>query len=153
VAYFEDVTRQTGDARAACNWITNQVLATLKEQKITIQDFPLTSARLAELIGEQKAIGLNKQMSVEVYSHMLERGCSAKEAISALGIKPVADTGVLVEIIRRALAANAKAVADYKAGKTKAAQAIKGAVMRETKGTARPDVVDRLIVEEIQKTP
>ena len=63
----------------------------------------------------------------------------------------MADTGALVEIVRRAIAANPKAVADFKAGKTKAAQAIKGAVMRETKGTAKPEVVEQLIVEEIQK--
>jgi aspartyl-tRNA(Asn)/glutamyl-tRNA(Gln) amidotransferase subunit B len=153
VAYFEDVARRSGDARTACNWITNQVLASLKERKMEIKDFPLHSERLAELIAEQKAIGLNKQMAGEVYNHMLENGCSAKEAIDALGIKPVADTGALVEIVRRALAANPKAVADFKAGKTKAAQAIKGAVMRETKGTARPEVVEQIILEQIEKTP
>jgi aspartyl-tRNA(Asn)/glutamyl-tRNA(Gln) amidotransferase subunit B len=150
VAYFEDVARRSGDARAACNWVANQVLATLKERKIEIKDFPLTSERLAELIAEQKAIGLNRQMAGEVYNRMLESGCGAKQAMDALGIKPT-DTGALVEIVRRALAANAKAVADIKAGKMKAAQAIKGAVMRETKGTAKPEVVDRLILEEIQK--
>jgi aspartyl-tRNA(Asn)/glutamyl-tRNA(Gln) amidotransferase subunit B len=153
VAYFEDTARWTGDAKAACNWITNQVLATLKERKLEIQDFPLTAERLAELIAEQKAIGLNKQMAVEVYNHMLENGGGPKQAMAALGIKAVADTGQLAEIVRKAIAANPRAVADFKAGKTKAAQAIKGAVMRETKGTARPEVVDQLIGEELQKLP
>ena len=152
VSYFEDAARRSGDARAACNWIANQVLASLKEHKIEITEFPLTSERLAELIAEQKAIGLNKQMAGEVYNRMLENSCSAKQAIDALGIKPVADTGELVEIVRRALAANPKAVADFKAGKTKAAQAIKGVVMRETKGTARPEVVEQIIIEEITKS-
>jgi aspartyl-tRNA(Asn)/glutamyl-tRNA(Gln) amidotransferase subunit B len=150
VAYFEEAARRGGDAKAACNWIINQVLATLKERKIAIADFALTAERLAELIVEQKAIGLNKQMAGEVYGLMLETGRGAKEAIAELGIKPT-DTGALVEIVRRAIAANAKAVEDFKKGKTKAAQAIKGAVMRETKGTARPEVVDQLILEEIQK--
>ncbi|HEY7156733.1 MAG TPA: Asp-tRNA(Asn)/Glu-tRNA(Gln) amidotransferase subunit GatB [Gemmataceae bacterium] len=150
VAYFEDVARRSGDARAACNWIANQVLATLKERKIEIKDFPLTAERLAELIAEQKAIGLNRQMAGEVYNHMLESGCGAKQAMDALGIKPT-DTNALVEIVRRAIASNPKAVADFKAGKTKAAQAIKGAVMRETKGTAQPEAVEQLILEEIQK--
>jgi aspartyl-tRNA(Asn)/glutamyl-tRNA(Gln) amidotransferase subunit B len=112
----------------------------------------LNSERLAGLIAEQKAIGLNKQMAGAVYQHMIENNRGAKEAIDALGIKPVADTGALVEIIRHALAANPKAVADFKAGKTKAAQAIKGAVMRETKGTARPEVVEKLILQEMQRT-
>jgi aspartyl-tRNA(Asn)/glutamyl-tRNA(Gln) amidotransferase subunit B len=151
VAYFEEVVRRGGEAKAACNWITNQVLATLKEQKVAIQDFALTAERLAELIAEQKAIGLNKQMAGEVYNRMLASGVGAKQAMAELGIKAVADTGELVEIVRRAMAANARAVEDFKKGKTKAAQAIKGAVMRETKGTARPEVVEKILIEELQK--
>ena len=53
--------------------------------------------------------------------------------------------------VRRAMAANARAVADYKNGKAAAANAIKGAVMRETKGSVRADVVDRVLKEELEK--
>jgi aspartyl-tRNA(Asn)/glutamyl-tRNA(Gln) amidotransferase subunit B len=152
VAYFEDVTRRTGNARAAGKWVTNQVLAALKERKEEIAAFPITSERLAELITEQNAIGLNQQMAGEVYARMLESGCTATEAIAQLGIKAVRDTGELLEIVRRAVAASPKAVADFKKGKKQAAQSIKGAVMRETKGTAKPDVVEQLILEELQKS-
>jgi aspartyl-tRNA(Asn)/glutamyl-tRNA(Gln) amidotransferase subunit B len=156
VAYFEEVVRHCGDAKATSNWLTNKVLATLNERK---EDFPtflssseLTPERLAGLIAEQKAIGLNKQSAEEVYNRMVSARVDAKTAISHLGIKAV-DAGALIEIVRKAIAANAKAVADFKAGKTKAAQAIKGAVMRETKGAAKADVVDQLILDEIQKVP
>jgi aspartyl-tRNA(Asn)/glutamyl-tRNA(Gln) amidotransferase subunit B len=151
VAYFEATAKRAGDAKAACNWITNQVLATLKERKIDLGDFALTAERLGELIAEQKAIGLSKQMAGEVYNRMLDSDRDAKQAMADLGVKAVADTGELVEIVKRAIAANPKAVADFKGGKIKAAQAIKGAVLRETKGAARPEVVEQLIVEEIQK--
>jgi aspartyl-tRNA(Asn)/glutamyl-tRNA(Gln) amidotransferase subunit B len=150
VAYFEEVARRSGDARSACNWVANQVLASLKERKEEITTFPITSERLAELIAEQKAIGLNKQMAGEVYARMLDSGGTAKEAVAHLGIKAVGDTGELREIVRRAVAANPKAVADFKKGKKQAAQAIKGAVMRETKGTARPDLVEQILLEELQ---
>ena len=49
------------------------------------------------------------------------------------------------------MAANPKAVADYKSGKAAAANAIKGAVMRETKGSVRADVVERVLKEELDK--
>jgi aspartyl-tRNA(Asn)/glutamyl-tRNA(Gln) amidotransferase subunit B len=81
---------------------------------------------------------------------MLETGGSAKDAIAQLGIKAV-DGNALVEIVRKAIAGNPKAVADYKKGKAAAANSIKGVVMRETKGAARPDVVDQLVKEELQK--
>jgi aspartyl-tRNA(Asn)/glutamyl-tRNA(Gln) amidotransferase subunit B len=63
----------------------------------------------------------------------------------------VADEGQLVEIIRRAIAANPKAVADFKKGKIKAADAIKGAVMRETKGMANTELLQQLLMQELAK--
>ncbi len=150
VAYFEEVAERCGDAKAASNWLTNKVLATLNEKKMAIGDFPLKAAGLAELLAEQKALGLGKQMAEEVFGRMLEASCSAKEAIAQLGIKAV-DAGTLVEIVRKAIAANPKAVADFKKGKAAAAQSIFGAVMRETKGTARPEDVWQLLDEELKK--
>jgi aspartyl-tRNA(Asn)/glutamyl-tRNA(Gln) amidotransferase subunit B len=82
---------------------------------------------------------------------MMETGSAAKQAINDLGFKVVADEGQLVEIVRRAIAANPKAVADYKKGKTKAADAIKGAVMRETKGMAKTEMVQQLLLQELQR--
>jgi aspartyl-tRNA(Asn)/glutamyl-tRNA(Gln) amidotransferase subunit B len=150
-AYFEDVAAKCGDAKAACNWVTNQVLATLNEQKLDVAAFKIGPANLAELIAEVKATGLNMQRAREVYARMLETGAGAKDAIKQLGFEPVTDTAALAEIVRRAVAANPKAVADFKKGKTKAADAIKGAVMRETKGMAKTEVVQQLLMEELQK--
>lgn len=151
VAYFEEVARLSSDAKAASNWVTNQVLATLNEQKCTLNEYPLSAATLAELIREMQSTGLNMQRAREVYAHLLQTRCTVKEAIEQLGFKPVDDTTALLEIVRRAIAGNAKAVADFKKGKVKAADAIKGAVMRETKGMARMDVVQQLIMDELAR--
>src|SRR5262249_30252404 len=90
VAYFEEVARLSGEPKAACNWVANRVLATLKETKQEIGTFPLAAPRLADLIKEQKATGLNKQVAEEVYGRMLEAGGSAREAMDHLGVKPPA---------------------------------------------------------------
>ncbi len=151
VAYFEETARLSGDAKTASNWITNQVLATLNERKEDIHKFPIPATHLAELLREVRETGLNNQRAREVYAEMLASGSSARAAIDKLGFKVVADAGQLAEIVRRAVAANPKAVADFKKGKTKAADAIKGAVMRETKGMAKADLVQQLVMEELQK--
>src|SRR5207248_427500 len=121
--------------------------ATLNEQKIDLGSFPLSATRLAELLVEVRNSGMPAQCSREVYARMLETGERAKEAMEALGIKVVGDADALREIVARAVAANPKAVADFKKGKTKAADAIKGAVMRETKGMARMELVQQLVLE------
>ena len=82
---------------------------------------------------------------------MLEKGVAAGQAMKDLGFEVVADEGQLVEIVRRAIAGNPKAVADFKKGKVKAADAIKGAVMRETKGMAKTEAVQRILMEELGK--
>lgn len=149
--YFEQVARESADAKAASNWVTNQVLQTLNERKIEIGAFPVSSSALAELIKQIKSTGLNMQRAREVYARMLETGASAEKSIAELGFKVVADEGQLVEIIQRAIAGNPKAVADYKKGKVKAADAIKGAVMRETKGMAKTELVQQLLLQELDK--
>ena len=149
VAYFEEAARVGGDAVEAKNWTTNEVLQTLNEKKLAIGSFPLPAASLGGLIQEVKSTGLNTQRAREVYAAMLDGG-SAKEAIAQLGIQVVADAGQLLEIVRKAIAANPKAVADFKKGKTKALGAIMGAVMRETKGMAKMETVQQLVMEELK---
>jgi aspartyl-tRNA(Asn)/glutamyl-tRNA(Gln) amidotransferase subunit B len=151
VAYFEEAAKESGDAKAACNWATNEVLQTLNDRKTPLADFPIKPAALAELIREIAAVGLNKQRSREVYGAMLADGVSAKEALAKLGVKVVSDEGQLRAIVLKAIAGNPKAVADFKKGKVKAADAIKGAVMRETKGMAKTELVQQLVAEELQK--
>jgi aspartyl-tRNA(Asn)/glutamyl-tRNA(Gln) amidotransferase subunit B len=151
VAYFEEVARTAGDAKEASNWVTNQVLATLNERKLTLRQFPLHAGALGDLLRRRKDSGLNAQRAREVYTRMLESGATAEAAMADLGIKVLADESELLEIVRRAINANAKAVADYKKGKIKAADAIKGAVMRETKGMAKTEVVQRLLLQELEK--
>jgi aspartyl-tRNA(Asn)/glutamyl-tRNA(Gln) amidotransferase subunit B len=148
--YFEEVARGCGDAKAAANWITNQILQTLNERKIGIRSFPLPPERMADLIREVQQSGLNTQRAREVYAEMLASGGSAQETITRLGYKVMADEGQLRELVRKAIAANPKAVADYKKGKTRAADAIKGAVMRETKGLAKAELVQQLLQQELE---
>jgi aspartyl-tRNA(Asn)/glutamyl-tRNA(Gln) amidotransferase subunit B len=151
VAYFEALTARCGDAKEASNWMTNELLQTLNERKTGIRESPITAETLGDLINEVKTVGLNKQRAREVYAAMLAEQLDAKNAIAKLGFKVVADDGQLLEIIRRAIAANPKAVADFKKGKTKAADAIKGTVMRETKGMAKMEQVQRLLLAELQQ--
>lgn len=142
VAYFEQVAQACGDAKAASNWITNKLLRVDNG----IQQFP--ADKMAGLIVQQKAMGLTKQIAEQVFDEMFTEKIDVKAAISKLGITAI-DDSKLIAIIRQAIADNPKAVEDYKKGKAAALQRIKGAVMKETKGTVKPDVVDRFLTEEL----
>ena len=132
--YFEEVARVGDDAKDASNWITNDVQQILNERKLGIEEFPLSAEALGGLVRHMKQTGLPKQRGREIFADMLTHGGTAEESAKRLGIAVVADEDQLRDSVRRAIAANPKAVADFKNGKTKAADAIKGAIMRETKG-------------------
>jgi aspartyl-tRNA(Asn)/glutamyl-tRNA(Gln) amidotransferase subunit B len=152
VANFEEAAAVCGDAKEASNWVTNEVLKALDGRKVDDQarPFAITGKALGELIREAKAARLNKKQAREVFDAMLAGGGPAKQVIDRLGIKAVADEGQLRELVRSAIAANPKAAADYKKGKAKAADAIKGAVMRQTRGQADTELLQRLLLEELQ---
>lgn len=147
VAYFEQVSSESENVKVASNWMTNQVMATLNEQKCEIDSFPLSASRLAELIRED----LPAKVSRDVYAKMLESESSPKEIMNELGIKIVSDPEELRAMVRAAIEANPKAAEDYKNGKTKAADAIKGVIMKETKGMARMELVQQIVTEELQQ--
>ncbi len=141
VAYFEDVTAKCGDAKAACNWILNKLLQTETRP---------AAGSLAELIKQQKAMGLTKQITEQVFDAMMTEGLDAQAAIAKLGIAAV-DDNKLLDIVKAAIAENPKSVEDYKKGKTAAAQRIKGSIMRATKGAVKPETVDQVLAEELAK--
>lgn len=147
--YFEDALAVCGDAKEASNWLTNQVQTILNEKKITIDQFALSAAALGSLIATTKKTGLNKKRAAEVFAYMLENGTSADESIRKLEFTPVSDEEQLLILVRKAIEANPKAVADFQAGKTKAADALKGFVMKETRGMANMEVVQKLLFAEL----
>ena len=151
VAYFEEAARRCGDAKAASNWVTNQVLATLKERKQEIADFPLiggTAGRADRGTEGDRPEQAGGRGGLQPHAR---RAAARPRKRSRSWASSRWTAGALAEIVRRAIAANPKAVADYKKGKAAAADAIKGAVMRETKGAANAEAVQQLILEELQK--
>ena len=93
------------------------------------------------------------QRAREVFGYMLDNGAAAEDAAKFLGFVVFGDVMLITELVRKAIAANPKAVAVFKKGKTKAADAIKGFVMRETKGMARTEMVQEVVMSEISAMP
>ena len=135
--------------------MTNEVLADAQRaqggHRATSRSRP---PALAELIAKQKSDGPEQAAAARGLRRDARRPASAPGRRSpSWASRSWPTRAQLREIVRRAIAANPKAVADYKKGKAKAADAIKGAVMRETKGMAKTEVVQQLLMQELQAAP
>ena len=96
---------------------------------------------------------ISGKIAKDVFARMLaQRARIAAAIVRREGLTQVADAGALQALVDQAIAANPKAVADFKSGKTAAAKALVGQVMKASGGKANPAMVDRLIQEKLSRT-
>ncbi len=103
---------------------------------------------LIDLLGQDK---ISYTTAQKVLEKLYDEKFDVKEHIEKEGLIQVQDTGLIEELVRKALSEAPKAVEDYKGGNTKSLNFIVGIVMRETKGTAKPQVVNEILMKEVKK--
>lgn len=152
--YFESVTQSCGDGKQAANWITQDVQREMKQRDQSIADFAIRPDVLGALLNRINQKQITIKSAREVFGELLTEfdGTSAapasnriEEIIAAKGLAIVEDTGAIDAAIATVLGRNAKAIADFKAGKQNAIGALIGQVMREVKG-ADPQAVREKII-------
>jgi len=108
-------------------------------------DVKVTPTQLGSLIELVEKGTISNQIAREVLSVMFQTGQDPVSIVAEKGLKLSSNTGELEEFCRQAIAANPKAVAEYKEGNAKAINAVKGFVMKATKGKANPAIVNELL--------
>ncbi|MFQ5506424.1 MAG: Asp-tRNA(Asn)/Glu-tRNA(Gln) amidotransferase subunit GatB [Planctomycetota bacterium] len=143
--YFEATFAALGNAKLAANWVMTEVLRAVNETGVALPCFPVQPAGLAELIALVEAGKASRQSARKVFQCMFETGESAAPALEQLGLAQISDPAVLEPLIRKVIEDSPKTVQDYRKGKTKALDALKGKVMRETRGRADPALVGEIL--------
>ena len=145
-AYFEAVAKACGQPKLASNWIMGEVSRRLNAGEIGIERAPVPSAQLAALIARIADGTISNNAARQVFD-VLWAGESADvdAIIESKGLKQMNDTGALEKIIDKVIAANADNVAQFRAGKDKAFNALVGQIMKASKGKANPQQVNDLL--------
>jgi len=144
--YYDDAVKSSTQGVLIANYIINDFLAT--EPDLGNLPIPPSHFReLADLVGGNK---INSKQAKEVLLEMFESHKQPTQIVSEKGLEQVTDTAQLEAFCDEAIAANEKSVADYKSGKTGAINALKGFVMKKTKGQANPAVIDEILRQKLQ---
>jgi aspartyl-tRNA(Asn)/glutamyl-tRNA(Gln) amidotransferase subunit B len=151
--FFESVVRQCGDPKAAANWILGEVSAALNERPIDAEQPDsrehygnVSASQLAGLIARVLDGTVNQKMAKDVFAALWTgEGTSADAIIESRGLKQISDAGAIEKIVDEVLAANAKSVEEFRAGKEKAFNALVGQAMKATKGKANPAQVNEIL--------
>jgi aspartyl-tRNA(Asn)/glutamyl-tRNA(Gln) amidotransferase subunit B len=136
-------------AKAVANWVQSDFLARVKAEKTTADKAPVTSVMLAELAGLVSSGKISGKAGKDVFAKAWETGKNPGTLVAELGLAQVSDESSVSLWVDEAIAENAKAAADVRAGKDAAVGALVGAVMKRSRGKANPALVNKLIKEKL----
>jgi aspartyl-tRNA(Asn)/glutamyl-tRNA(Gln) amidotransferase subunit B len=141
----ETIEKYSGGRRKVVNWLLGDVTRELKERVEELPDCKLTPVTLTEILTLLDDGKVNMPGARELLAAVLDGAGNPADIMCDRRLGQVSDATELEEIVRKAIEANQKAVADIRAGKEKAKGAIVGFVMKETGGRANPKLVGELI--------
>ena len=146
--YFEATVAAagTGTAKPCANWVMVDLAARLNKDGLEFTQAPVTPAQLGGLVARIVDQTISNNIGKKVFEALWNgEGTSADAIIEAQGLKQITDSGAIASLVDEVLAANAANVAEYRAGKEKAFNALVGQVMKAAKGKANPQQVNALL--------
>lgn len=150
--YYDEASKHTKAYKILANWVNVDVISHLNKNNISIQSFPLSATRLAELVDMVSSNDVNSNQAREIFNKMINDNLSASEAKKVLGIvSQISDDEFIKKVINEVLDEFPNSIVDYKEGKGRALGFMIGQVMKKTQGKVNPKLTNDLLLEELKK--
>lgn len=147
--YFDAAVEEKADAKLVANWMMGDLSKHLNSEGKVIQDSPVSAEKLAGLIALIGKGTISSKIAKTVFEEMWKTGVDAEKIVKEKGLVQITDTKAIEGIVDAVLAANPKAVGDYKGGNAKAIGALVGQVMKQSRGKANPAMVNELLKKKL----
>ncbi|MCI0406550.1 MAG: Asp-tRNA(Asn)/Glu-tRNA(Gln) amidotransferase subunit GatB, partial [candidate division Zixibacteria bacterium] len=147
--YFEAVVKSFPNSKTVANWITGEVFRFLKEKKISLGEFKVTSVELAALLKKLDSGSLSSNMAKEVLGEMVETGKPVEAVVKEKGLVQESDEAVLDGWVREVIAAFPKQTVSYKDGKKQLLGFFVGETVKKSGGKANPKLVATLVKKHL----
>ena len=150
---FFDSCVATGkcDKKLICNWMIGDIAKILNERRIEITDTALTKESLTDMIALIEKGTISNTAAKTVLDVIIEKDVSPAEVVEEKGLAQISDSDALLTLVDEVLAQNAKAVADYKGGKTNVVGFLVGQCMKASKGKGNPAILREMLLSAIDK--
>lgn len=149
--FFEETLQQGADSKLTSNYLMGDVLAYLNAEQKELVDVALTPAGLAGMIKLISEGTISSKIAKKVFKELIENGGDAEQIVKDKGLVQISDEGELRKMVTDVLDANEQSIIDYKNGKDRALGFLVGQIMKASKGKANPPMVNKLLVEEMNK--
>ena len=148
--YFESVTRDSGDAKLAANWITGDLQALLNKNHWEITESPIQAYRLAQLIARIKDNTISGKIAKRIFEGMIEDSSSVDDIIEEAGLKQVTDSGEIEKLVDEVIDNNPDQVQQFREGKQQVLSYLVGQAMKLSRGKANPNQVNQFLRDKLK---
>lgn len=151
-ALFFDKAVQLGlcEPKAVANWLVGDILKWLRDEKKQLSGTALTPQNLCKMISMIDKGTISGSAGKKVLQEMLEQDIDPEVVVRQKGLAQISDASALAGVIHKVLAANPKAVEDYRAGKTNVLGFIVGQCMKESRGQGNPAMIKELLLKALE---
>ena len=149
--YFENVVKKCNNPKMVANWIMGDFARLLNENDISIDESRIGEENLASLIDLIDKGTISSKIAKTVFEEMFNTGKEAKQIVEEKGLVQISDEGAIKEIVEKVVENNPQSIIDYKAGRDRALGFLVGQVMKKSKGKANPGLVNKLLLEILNK--
>jgi aspartyl-tRNA(Asn)/glutamyl-tRNA(Gln) amidotransferase subunit B len=149
--FFDEVVGLGSNPKSVSNWIMGELLKILKDSGQEDIEIPFRAEYLAKLIKLVDSGKINGTIAKKVFAKIFETNKDPEVIVKEEGLESVSDESELIAIVKEILRSNPQSVLDYKSGKEKAFGFLVGQAMRQTKGKADPQIINKLLLEELNK--
>ena len=147
--FFEETTKICNNPKVVCNWIMSDIAKILNEKELEPDQIPFKSKDMAELIELIEKGTISGAIAKKVLDKMFEEAKTPTEIIKENGWIQISDEGAIKEVVEKIISQNPQSVSDYKAGKEKALGFLVGQAMKETKGKANPQMLNKMFKDAL----
>lgn len=151
--YFETVCKISGNPKTSSNWIMTEVLRTLKDKNITIEQFTISPEDLGKIIKLIESQVISSKIAKELFEIRLTDMRDPEVIVKEKGMVQVVDTAAIEAIVDEVLANNQQMVEDYRNSdegrKPRVLKGIIGQAMKLSKGKANPQLVTELVTKKL----
>jgi aspartyl-tRNA(Asn)/glutamyl-tRNA(Gln) amidotransferase subunit B len=148
--FFEQAVQGATQPKAIANWVINNLQARVSGSGIAVEDVRIQPAQVRDLVGLVEAGAINSKIAQDVFAEMFTTGSAPQVIVERNGWSQVSDVGALEALCDQAIAANPGSAADFRAGKAAALNALKGQVMKLSKGKANPALAGEILERKLR---
>ena len=148
---FEEAIKVCNNPKSVSNWIMSDLARILNEKEQEPDEIPFTGEELGELVKLIDDGKISSAIAKKVLEEMFENPKSPNKIVEEKGWIQISDEGAIKEIVTKILDNNPQSIIDFKAGKDKALGFLVGQAMKETKGKANPQLLNKMFKEEMDK--